>query len=1032
MDKTYIILCVLIWTICSSTIQAHHNKGNQYTADFLYVIGSKVQYSLCNEACKHQGLCKHTSFKADSNRINKNIKRKHRGTKGLLRRLSGKDLKCCLMNARSVVNKTMLIRDFVKEKNIDVAVITETWLNVKDGQYQMVLNEICPEGHRILSKPRDKRGGGLAIIYRSNLNPKVLDIGQSVNAQSYEHLTISLTNSANDKLQHTLVAVYRPPSKSVPKFMEELLTHLSEARLCLGTLTLCGDFNIHLEKTTLTTSNLRKILDSHGLHLNITQATHTKGHTLDAIITEHRMKVKVLDTAVADHYTLIYHLRCNLPILEKPPGITSKYYTTRNFSKIDTLLFSNNACEFFEGSVIQTNDANAICDILLKGFLVVLNEHAPLVRKRHRLRKFKFNSEIADAKKLRRKLERKFTKSKLTVDRELLIKQNKVVAELVKRAKGLFFSDLIERSNNKPKALFKVFADLTTDTSAPLPTSLKDPAESFASFFSDKVTAIVDSFPPIQRTEYIPSFDDLQFNIFDQITAVDLNKMSIKCSSADPAPTNFVRKVLPSLVPTMVEMINSSFTTGVFPNALKDATLIPIIKDKKADVNQLKNYRPISLLSYISKVLEGLAAKQLSNYIVGHNLGNLRQSAYKTGHSVETTLLALQSELLEVLDRGNVAFLVLMDLSAAFDTVNHDLLIDIMNNAYHITGKPLEWFRSYLSGRTFRVKVGDSLSSRRKLNTGVPQGSVLGPMLFNIFSSGLANIFSDFGVSAYFYADDTQFFVEFDPTSHEAELEARNLISRLFARLQSWMLSNHLKLNADKTVFLPISRKALSFDPLLIGTSYVQPAEYVRNLGFIFNRSLTIDNHLSYIKRTTFFHLRRICALRNCVSFGLMEILVHAFITSRLDFCNSLFYGSTQLNFKTLQSIFNAAAKALCGVNRKTDSAPVLHQLHWLPILSRVKFKLAVIGFNIVHSKAPEYFQSIKVSKPVRYTRSSKTPLLSSNLYLSKTRLLTYGDRSCFNSICAVFNSLPSDLRGISNFSTFKSKIKTHFFSSGQ
>jgi hypothetical protein len=442
------------------------------------------------------------------------------------------------------------------------------------------------------------------------------------------------------------------------------------------------------------------------------------------------------------------------------------------------------------------------------------------------------------------------------------------------------------------------------------------------------------------------------------------------------------------------------------------------MKDKKADINQLKNYRPVSLISVMSKVMESLAAKQLNNYIDQHRLGNPRQSAYRVGHSVETTLLALQSELLEVLDRGRAALLVLLDMSAAFDTVSHTRLIDIMNGSYHITGKALDWFTSYLSERTFKVRIGDTLSGRRELRTGVPQGSVLGPLLFNIFSSGLATVFDEMEVSAYYYADDTQFFIEFDPACHQSEMKARDQLDRIFSKLTSWMLLNHLKLNTDKTVILPIIRKDRHFNPILVGSSSVTPAVEIRNLGFMFNRTLSITSHLKAIKQTTFYHLRRILSIKNCVSFRLREILVHAFITSRLDFCNSLFYGS----------ILSTTARALLCNSNDESSNDILVRLHWLPILARVKFKLAILGFKIVSNNAPQYYAPIQIATFSRVTRSAFAPLLTSRSLVSTHRLVSYGDRSCFYSVCQVFNSLPADIRSTSDFNSFKAKLKTYLF----
>jgi hypothetical protein len=311
---------------------------------------------------------------------------------------------------------------------------------------------------------------------------------------------------------------------------------------------------------------------------------------------------------------------------------------------------------------------------------------------------------------------------------------------------------------------------------------------------------------------------------------------------------------MPALSSPITSLINLSLETGEFPSSLKKAVVVPITKDRKGDVNQLKNYRPVSLLNFMSKVIERVVVNQLNLYILQHNLGNSRQSAYKQCHSVDTTLLALQSELLEVLDSGKAAFLILLDLSAAFDTVDHGLLLHVLNSEYHVTGTALKWFQSYLHERSFRVRLGGEYSQPHSLPTGVPQGSVLGPILFNILSSGLASIFDEFNVSSYCYADDTQFYVTFDPKSEESEREARNLISCLFYRIAEWMATNHLKLNEEKTQFLPITRdSSREFAPLVLGDNFLPPAHTVRNLGFIFNRALTISDHVKYLRQKEYF-----------------------------------------------------------------------------------------------------------------------------------------------------------------------------------
>ena len=204
---------------------------------------------------------------------------------------------------------------------------------------------------------------------------------------------------------------------------------------------------------------------------------------------------------------------------------------------------------------------------------------------------------------------------------------------------------------------------------------------------------------------------------------------SQKTCSLDPLPTSLFVECLEQLLPAVTAVINQSLHTGVFPSVFKEAIIKPLLNKPSLDPNSLKNYRPISNLSFLSKVTEKIVLSQLSAYLNANNLFPTSQSAYRPGHSTETALLNMMNDILHALDNGDVTVVTLLDLSAAFDTIDHNILCQRLEHLYGISGTPLNWFRSYLSNRTQTVTINNKLSQPTLLKFGVPQGSVLGPIL---------------------------------------------------------------------------------------------------------------------------------------------------------------------------------------------------------------------------------------------------------------------------------------------------------------
>ena len=313
---------------------------------------------------------------------------------------------------------------------------------------------------------------------------------------------------------------------------------------------------------------------------------------------------------------------------------------------------------------------------------------------------------------------------------------------------------------------------------------------------------------------------------------------------------------------------------------------------------------------------------------------------------------------------------------------------------------------------------------------GCPQGSVLGPLLFSCYTSPLGDITRRHGISSHFYADDSQLYISFTPGDLHSENQSLSVLENCVQEIREWMLQNKLRLNDGKTELLligkqpHISKSAVS--SVSVGSSSITQNDSARNLGFYFDTNMDNRSHIEHICNLSWFYLRNLSAIRKYLSKESTQTLVHAFVTSRLDFCNSLFYGTPASVLSKLQSIQNAAARIVTKTSKYDHITPVLHSLYWLPVQYRIYYKILLLTFKCLHSQSASYLSDFLVPyAPSRNLRSCNQCLLS----VPKTNLSSCGDNSF--SVCApkLWNSLPSSPRSASSLDCFKRNLKTYLFS---
>jgi len=942
------------------------------------------------------------------------------------------------LNARSVVNKSLAIADFILDQDLDILCITETWLK-DNGATSYCISELTPPGFSFIHVPRPSaRGGGVGLVYRSTINVTQQDIGTY---SSFENLSVVFTSGSKS---YTIIIVYRPPSNKVTitKFLEDFVTSMEIPLLSKRHTTVIGDFNIHIDKPdNRNTCRFTDTLESLNLVQHITEPTHTSGHTLDLLITKATdfvPRISVSDYCISDHSAIFYSLETSAPALPKKSIKYRKIKSINIEALKDDIVQSS-----LQNAITNIYDPNAAVTIFNTTLSTILNDHAPLKNRIVTIRPTApwYGEEIKTAKKQRRKAESIWRKSNLIIHREIYIQHRNTVNNLIYKAKKNFYQHKINENNDNQKTLFKFLNDILGQKQpSKLPDSESNEhlANNMSSFFVEKVNKINNELNTIKlhHKQHTHSEEktvsDFNFSSLESTTELEVKEIVLSSASKscelDPIPTHCLKDCIDELLPSITRIINLSLSNAIVPDAFKEAIIRPLLKKPNLDHNNFKNYRPISNLPFISKVLEKIVAKRLNNHTIAHNLIEPMQSAYKKDHSTETALLRIQNDILQAIDNKRCVLLVLLDLSAAFDTVDHSILLHRLHNRFGISGQPLSWFESYLTNRQQTVYINGAHSVPMPVTCSVPQGSVLGPTLFSDYVSPVCDIFNKHAVQYHQYADDTQVYVTFLPGELDTEMEAFSRLQCCLNEVRLWMALNNLKLNDDKTDFLILGTRQqlnkISQNSIDLGGYEIKANKTVKNLGATFDSHMSLETHVNQITKSAWFNLFRLSKIKQYLSIEQLKTAVHAFITSKLDNNNSLLCNLPKYMLLKLTRIQHAAARMIVGIRKHEHISGHLIQLHWLPIVHRINFKLLVLAFKARNNLAPRYLcDLITLHSSGRTLRSSNAALLQ----VPRVRT-NAGQRTFAHAAAMLWNDLPLYIRTLDNLSSFKSNLKTHLF----
>jgi len=936
-------------------------------------------------------------------------------------------------NARSLNNKCDDAMIFFQDHDIDIAFISETWMTQQSNNTSATVKY---HGYNMIHDFRQSSmGGGTAIIFKAGLS--VSTVNFNITTISTFGFTSSIIKCSLD-MKILLLCVYRtgPVSRL---FFEELHTLMQYVTLRYDYLIVAGDFNIHIECANDShATEFLQAMQSYGLKQHVDMPTHYHGGTIDLLFDNSNLidcesLIVYEDVDLSDHYPIC----CSTQQFSKSSK-EQKQIVYREIKKIDTKQLKTDFISVVNTINITGQDLKSSYTTFSEEVTKVLDNHAPLISKTITSVNTAqwFDAEYKEQRKLRRKAEERWLKSKSEEDFQFFRELRNETTNMARLKKQKFYRSKIESKEGDVKAIFNVVnKELDRKQKPPLPDSsdAASLATEFNEFFIEKIKKIRQNLDSqtssvdVTPASTAQTSDNEEFFFLDEFEPCSIEELrgiivesGIKCSPSDILPTKILKENIDVFLPSLCELVNLSLETGSM-DGLKVADIIPNLKNHKLDPNNFKSYRPISNLTFLGKLVERVVLKRLNAHLTRNNLNTPEQSAYKQYHSTETISIKVINDILVASDKNTATVLVMLDLSAAFDTVHHGILLRILEKDIGIRSNGLKWFKSFLTGRSQRTRIGDITSDTIYLLFGVPQGSVLGPVLFNLYIRSLYSTVTKYGFLIQGYADDQQVYKSFPPCKQVEILTMK--IRDCILLIQQWMTDFYLQLNPDKTQIMVLGpQRVLSKISLhgiqLTNDVCIRFTSSSKSLGIHIDESLSFKDHIIKLKRDCFRVIRNICKMRFIFTKEQLKIIVNSLVVCKLDYGNALFYGVDEKLLDELQRTQNAAAKAIFGLYKYDHVGDSLQKLHWLPIRERVVYKNLLLVFKCLNGMGPEY-----LTEMLSYTNYSHT------LHLCEPCVNTsLGERAFQRYAPKLWNGMPASLKECNTLLTFKKHLKTYLF----
>ena len=893
------------------------------------------------------------------------------------------------------------------------------------------------KGYQMVRRDRQHRdGGGILVYIKDGIHFKRRADLEKRNDCLIEAIWIEIKLPNKSLL---VAEIYRPPyADNIPNWFEYMSTSLQMAYSENKNMTIMGDFNIDLLKPSPTRNNWTEIYSNFELEQIIdryTRVTETTATLIDHIYVSTSLKTLqkcVVDYSISDHYPVLVTIDTkNHTFTPKLGSHLSINY--RDFKKLNY--------EAFKADLENTTWPNVetqTIDEAVKSFnqllTATIDAHLPKISKRVKSSNMPgwLDSTIRKSMKLRdnAKKKKKFEEYKYY--------RNRTTA-MIRQAKTKYYKEYVLNNKDNPRKLSNLFDELAGKSNVKSISSLScnnktiTDDKKIADVLNEHFTNIASKYPTRLQDQVdldltllrqhvkktlppgnffrIPPMSELHVTKF--LKDLDISK----ATGLDDISARMIKLAGPSISKVLAMLCNKSIKSATFPESWKIAKVIPLYKkNSKDDPN---NYRPISILPVLSKLLEKHVANSLLEFLTVNDLLSKRQSGFRPKHSCETALHLMIDEWSSHLLNKEMVGVMFIDFSKAFDLVDHNILLQKLAE-YNFDAKSLSWFRSYLKDRKQMVKVNGSTSEQSPISSGVPQGSILGPILFlmSINDLPLQNSLDHLDL----FADDATETAHGDSiTTIETQLQIKA------DEIGKWCKANKMVLNADKTkgMLLASQQKLRTLTTpnkslnVKVQGKEIEQVSSEKLLGVQIDSSLTWDDQTKHVRQKVLFKISLLRKIRAYLPQNIRKLFFNYYIKPHLDYCSTVWSHTSNKNLEVINKLHKQAARLLLDKDFYTPSADMFKELNWATFPEQIEFREAVLIYKSLNNLAPQYMRNMfkKVHELGRPDLRSAT---ANKLYVPKAH-----HKSIRYSGPRTWNKLSNETRQSKTVSQFKRRYVT-------